>query len=238
MKKENPELDTYLENHYIHRTNWLRAAVLGANDGILSTASIAIGVAAASDTRESLILATLAGLVAGALSMAAGEFVSVSSQTDIEQADIEREKQELETLPELELQRLAAIYENRGLKKETALTVAQELTQHNALEAHVRDELGINEISQANPLQAALASGAAFTAGGLLPFLVALFFPLNSMEYYIYGITTLSLILLGALSAKTGGSSMVKAVIRITFWGTVAMGLTALVGYLFNVSIS
>ena len=238
MKKENPELDAYLENHYIHRTNWLRAAVLGANDGILSTASIAIGVAAASDTRESLILATLAGLVAGALSMAAGEFVSVSSQTDIEQADIEREKQELETLPELELQRLAAIYENRGLKKETALTVAQELTQHNALEAHVRDELGINEISQANPLQAALASGAAFTAGGLLPFLVALFFPLNSMEYYIYGITTLSLILLGALSAKTGGSSMVKAVIRITFWGTVAMGLTALVGYLFNVSIS
>lgn len=238
MKKENPELDAYLENHYIHRTNWLRAAVLGANDGILSTASIAIGVAAASDTRESLILATLAGLVAGALSMAAGEFVSVSSQTDIEQADIEREKQELETLPELELQRLAAIYENRGLKKETALTVAQELTEHNALEAHVRDELGINEISQANPLQAALASGAAFTAGGLLPFLVALFFPLNSMEYYIYGITTLSLILLGALSAKTGGSSMVKAVIRITFWGTVAMGLTALVGYLFNVSIS
>jgi len=216
----------------------LRAAVLGANDGILSTASIAIGVAAASDTRESLILATLAGLVAGALSMAAGEFVSVSSQTDIEQADIEREKQELETMPELELQRLAAIYENRGLKRETALTVAQELTQHNALEAHVRDELGINEISQANPLQAALASGAAFTAGGLLPFLVALFFPLNSMEYYIYGITTLSLILLGALSAKTGGSSMVKAVIRITFWGTVAMGLTALVGYLFNVSIS
>ena len=238
MKKENPELDAYLENHYIHRTNWLRAAVLGANDGILSTASIAIGVAAASDTRESLILATLAGLVAGALSMAAGEFVSVSSQTDIEQADIEREKQELETMPELELQRLAAIYENRGLKKETALTVAQELTEHKALEAHVRDELGINEISQANPLQAALASGAAFTAGGLLPFLVALFFPLNSMEYYIYGITTLSLILLGALSAKTGGSSMVKAVIRITFWGTVAMGLTALVGYLFNVSIS
>jgi len=238
MKKENPELDAYLENHYIHRTNWLRAAVLGANDGILSTASIAIGVAAASDTRESLILATLAGLVAGALSMAAGEFVSVSSQTDIEQADIEREKQELETMPELELQRLAAIYENRGLKKETALTVAQELTEHNALEAHVRDELGINKISQANPLQAALASEAAFTAGGLLPFLVALFFPLNSMEYSIYGITTLSLILLGALSAKTGGSSMVKAVIRITFWGTVAMGLTALVGYLFNVSIS
>lgn len=237
MSNKKEDLDTYLNNHYIHRSNWLRAAVLGANDGILSTASIAIGVAAASDTREPLILATLAGLVAGALSMAAGEFVSVSSQTDIEQADIEREKQELKEMPELELERLAAIYENRGLKKETALTVAKELTEHDVLGAHIRDELGINEISQANPLQAALASGAAFTVGGTLPFLVTLFFPLDTVEYYIYGITTISLILLGAISAKTGGSSITKAVIRITFWGTAAMGLTALVGYLFNVSI-
>jgi VIT1/CCC1 family predicted Fe2+/Mn2+ transporter len=237
MSNKKEDLDTYLDNHYIHRSNWLRAAVLGANDGILSTASIAIGVAAASDTREHLILATLAGLVAGALSMAAGEFVSVSSQTDIEQADIEREKQELKEMPELELERLAAIYENRGLKKETALTVAKELTEHDVLGAHIRDELGINEISQANPLQAALASGAAFTVGGALPFLVTLFFPLDTVEYYIYGITTISLILLGAISAKTGGSSITKAVIRITFWGTAAMGLTALVGYLFNVSI-
>lgn len=237
MSNKKEDLDTYLDNHYIHRSNWLRAAVLGANDGILSTASIAIGVAAASDTREPLILATLAGLVAGALSMAAGEFVSVSSQTDIEQADIEREKQELKEMPELELERLAAIYENRGLKKETALTVAKELTEHDVLGAHIRDELGINEISQANPLQAALASGAAFTVGGALPFLVKLFFPLDTVEYYIYGITTISLILLGAISAKTGGSSITKAVIRITFWGTAAMGLTALVGYLFNVSI-
>ena len=230
-------LDDYLDNHYIHRSNWLRAAVLGANDGILSTASIAIGVAAASDMREPVILATLAGLVAGALSMAAGEYVSVSSQTDIETADIAREKEELEEMPELELQRLAEIYENRGLKKETALTVAMEMTAHDALGAHVRDELGINEISQANPIQAALASGAAFTVGGILPFLVTLFLPLQGMEYYLYGFATLFLIILGGMAAKAGGSSIGKAIVRITFWGTVAMGLTALVGYLFGVNV-
>ncbi len=164
------ELDNYLENHYIHRSNWLRAAVLGANDGILSTASLAIGVAAATSIREPVILATLAGLVAGSLSMAAGEYVSVSSQTDVENADIEREKIELEQMPELELQRLADIYMKRGLNKETARIVAKELTEKDALGAHVRDELGINEISQAKPIQAALTSGAAFTIGGLLPF--------------------------------------------------------------------
>src|SRR6056297_1739956 len=168
MAEHEEVLDEYLENHYIHRSNWLRAAVLGANDGILSTASIAIGVAAASSLRDPVILASLAGLVAGALSMAAGEYVSVSSQTDVEKADIEREKEELEEMPELELKRLAQIYEERGLKKETAMTVAIELTEHDALGAHVRDELGINEISQAKPLQAAFASGAAFTGGGLL----------------------------------------------------------------------
>jgi len=230
-------IDDYLDSHYIHRSNWLRAAVLGANDGILSTASIAIGVAAASDMREPVILATLAGLVAGALSMAAGEYVSVSSQTDIETADIAREKEELEEMPELELQRLAEIYEERGLKKETALTVAKELTAHDALGAHVRDELGINAISQANPIQAALASGAAFTVGGLLPFLVTLFLPLQGMEYYLYGFATLFLIILGAMAAKTGGSSIGKAILRITFWGTVAMGLTAMVGYLFGINV-
>ncbi|MBZ0241957.1 MAG: VIT1/CCC1 transporter family protein, partial [Bacteroidales bacterium] len=140
MKENERTIDNYLDNHYIHRSNWLRAAVLGANDGILSTASIAIGVAAASDVREPIILAALAGLVAGALSMAAGEYVSVSSQTDVEKADIEREKQELEEMPELELQLLAQIYEKRGLKKETALTVAKEMTEKDALAAHVRDE--------------------------------------------------------------------------------------------------
>jgi len=229
--------DDYLDHHYIHRSNWLRAAVLGANDGILSVASITIGVSAASEFREPVILATVAGLVAGALSMAAGEYVSVSSQTDVEHADIERERQELEEMPEIELQRLAEIYEKRGLKKETALTVAKELTEKDALAAHVRDELGINEISQANPIQAALASGAAFTAGGVLPLLVALFLPLQHLEYYLYASALLFLIILGAVAAKTGGSSIKSAVIRITFWGTVAMGLTALVGYLFNVNM-
>ena len=238
MNTDSNELDSYLDNHYIHRSNWLRAAVLGANDGILSTASIAIGVAAASDTRESIILATLAGLVAGALSMAAGEYVSVSSQTDVEKADIEREKIELEEMPEIELQRLADIYESRGLKKETALLVAKELTEKDALAAHIRDELGINEISQAKPIQAAIASGIAFTFGGLLPFLVTIFLPIKTMEYWLYGFALFFLILLGALAAKTGGSSIWKAILRISFWGTIAMGLTALVGYLFNVNIA
>src|SRR5680860_1121066 len=203
MIENTGNLDNYLDPHYIHRSNWLRAAVLGANDGILSTASLAIGVAAASDIREPIILATLAGLVAGALSMAAGEYVSVSSQTDVEKADIEREKQELEETPEIELQILAQIYEQRGLKKETALTVAKELTEHDVLGAHVRDELGINEIGQAKPIQAALASGAAFSLGGILPLLVTLFLPLNSMEYSLFGFALFFLILLGALAAKT-----------------------------------
>ena len=226
--------DNYLDNHYIHRSNWLRAAVLGANDGILSISSLAIGIAAASEIRESIVLATLAGLVAGALSMAAGEYVSVSSQTDVENADIEREKQELIEMPEIELQRLAEIYKKRGLKEETALTVAKELTERNALEAHVRDELGINEMSQAKPIQAALTSGMAFIFGGILPLVASIFLPIENMEYYLYIFAIIFLTLLGALAAKTGGSSVVKAVIRITFWGTVAMGLTAMVGYLFG----
>ena len=233
MIEKTEEFDTY----YIHRSNWIRAAALGANDGILSTVSIAIGVAAATDVREPVILATLAGLVAGALSMAAGEYVSVSSQRDIEKADIERNKKELNDMPEIELQRLAEIYKKRGLNNETALTVAKELTKHDALGTHIRDELGINEISQAKPLQAAFASLTAFTTGGLLPFLVTLFLPLKSLEYWLYGFALFFLIILGALAAKTGGSSIVKAIIRITFWGTLAMGLTAIVGYLFNANV-
>ncbi len=195
-------------------------------------------MAAASDLRSPAVLATLAGLVAGALSMAAGEYVSVSSQTDVEKADIDSEQDELREMPELELQLLAKIYENRGLKKETALKVAEELTAHDALGAHVRDELGINEISQANPIQAALASGGAFTIGGLLPFLVTLFLPLESMEYSLYGFALFFLILLGAISAHTGGSSIPKAIGRIVFWGTVAKGLTALVGHFFGVNMA
>jgi len=237
MKESRKQTDDYLSPHFITRSNWLRAAVLGANDGILSTASIAIGVAAASSTREPVILAAIAGLVAGALSMAAGEYVSVSSQTDVENADIEREKEELAEMPEIELQRLTEIYEKRGLKKETAIIVAKELTEKDALSAHVRDELGINEINQAKPVQAAFASGAAFTAGGIMPFMVTLFLPLKSIEYSLYGLAIFFLIILGAVAAKTGGSSVIKAIIRITFWGTVAMGLTALVGYLFNATV-
>ena len=230
-------IDNYLDSHYIHRSNWLRASVLGANDGIISISSLAIGVAAASSTREPIVLATVAGLVAGALSMAAGEYVSVSSQTDIEKADIEREIKELKEMPEEELKILAQLYEKRGLKKETAMQVAIELTQADALGAHIRDELGINEISQANPIQAALASGAAFTVGGLLPLLVILFAPVKGMEYWLYGFTTVFLTILGATAAKTGGSSVLKAIIRITVWGTIAMGLSGLVGYLFGVNV-
>lgn len=230
-------LDNYLDPHYIHRSNWLRAAVLGANDGIISISSLAIGVATASTERDPILLAAVAGLVAGALSMAAGEYVSVSSQTDIEKADIDREKKELEEMPEAEMKILAEIYEKRGLKKETALQVARELTEADALGTHIRDELGINEISQAKPIQAAFASGAAFTVGGLLPLLVTIFAPVAGMEYYLYGFTILSLVVLGAVSAKTGGSSIPKSILRIVIWGTIAMGLSALVGYLFGVNV-
>ena len=190
-------IDNYLDNHYIHRSNWLRAAVLGANDGIISISSLAIGVAAASSTRAPIILATVAGLVAGALSMAAGEYVSVSSQTDTEKADIEREKQELKEMPDEELKILAQIYKKRGLSKETAIQVAIELTEKDALGTHIRDEMGINEISQANPIQAAIASGAAFTVGGIFPLLTILFAPVNGMEYWLYGSTIIFLILSG-----------------------------------------
>lgn len=237
---ESPQkinIDTYLDSHFIHRSNWLRAAVLGANDGIISISSLAIGVATASHERSPILLATVAGLVAGALSMAAGEYVSVSSQTDIERADIEREKKELRDMPEEEMLILAQIYERRGLTKETAMQVAKELTEKDALGAHVRDELGITEISQAKPTQAALASGAAFTAGGALPLLVAIFAPVQGMVISLYGFTIFSLIVLGAVSAKTGGSPILKAVLRIVIWGSIAMGISALAGYLFDVNV-
>lgn len=230
-------IDNYLDPHFIHRSNWLRAAVLGANDGIISISSLAIGVAAASSAREPILLATVAGLVAGALSMAAGEYVSVSSQTDTEQADIKREKKELQDMPEVELDILAQIYEKRGLKRETALQVAKELTEADALGAHIRDELGINEITKANPIQAAIASGAAFTAGGALPLLMTLFAPVAQMEYFLYGFTIVALIILGAVSAKTGGSGLKKSILRIVIWGSIAMLLSALVGYLFGVKL-
>lgn len=230
-------IDNYLDSHYIRRSNWLRAAVLGANDGIISVSSIAIGIAAASSTREPIILATVAGLTAGALSMAAGEYVSVSSQADTEKADIEREERELKESPEEELLILAAIYEKRGLKKETALKVAEELMEVDPLGAHIRDELGITEMSQAKPLQAALASCGAFSLGGILPLLVTLFAPVKTMEYWLYGFTIVFLVILGAIAAKTGGSSTTKAIMRIAVWGTLAMGISALVGYIFGVKL-
>jgi len=228
-------LEEYLEEHYVHRSNWLRAAVLGANDGILSMASLTAGVAAASVSRETIILASLAGLVAGALSMAAGEYVSVSSQTDIEKADIKREKKELSESPEEELELLTQIYINRGLQRETARQVAIEMTENDPLEAHVRDELGINEQNAANPIQAAFASFLAFAIGGLLPLLVAIFAPLKNMEYVIYGASILFLVILGLVSAKAGGAPAGKAIVRLVFWGTVAMGITILVGRYFGV---
>ncbi|MDB5128246.1 VIT family protein [Mucilaginibacter sp.] len=224
------------EKHYTNRSGWLRAAVLGANDGILSTTSIAIGVAAASDTRSPIILAALAGLVAGALSMAAGEYVSVSSQSDIETADLDREKNELETMPDIELKELAKIYQKRGLDSVLSMEVAEQLTKHNALEAHAKDELGINAISQPKPLQAALASGASFILGGLLPFLVSLFAPVGMMVILLYSFAIVFLALSGGIAAKAGGSSVGKSIIRICFWGTIAMGITALIGYLFGVT--
>jgi len=223
------------EKHYTNRSGWLRAAVLGANDGILSTASLAIGVAAASTSREPIVLAALAGLVAGALSMAAGEYVSVSSQSDIEVSDLARERQELATIPETELKELATIYQQRGLDQDLAMKVAEQLTAHDALGAHAKDELGINEITQAKPLQAAMASAASFIAGGLLPLLVSIFAPLVSMVAYQYGFAILFLAASAVVAAKAGGSNSVKAVLRICFWGTVAMVMTALVGYLFGV---
>lgn len=224
------------EHHYVNRVGWLRAAVLGANDGIISTASLVIGIAAANGERTPIVLAALAGMTAGAFSMAAGEYVSVSSQGDTEKADLVREKEALERMSDVELKELSDIYVARGLDEDLARQVAAQLTRHDALEAHARDELGINEITQARPLQAAMSSFASFIAGALLPVAVALFAPLNSMVPFQYAFSIVFLILLGALAAKTGGAPIPIAVVRVVFWGTAAMGATALVGYIFGVN--
>lgn len=230
-------LDDYHGTHYIHRSNWVRAAVLGANDGIISISSLAIAVSSAHSTKETVLLSTIAGLTAGALSMAAGEYVSVSSQTDIEEADVAREKKELEEMPEEELEMLASIYRKRGLKPETAKQVAIELTEKDALGAHVRDELGINEHNRANPSQAALASGLSFVVGGILPLILVLLAPMPSMEYWLYIFTCVFLALLGAVAAKASGTPIGKSVLRITLLGMVAMLVSALVGHLFGVNV-
>ncbi|MCC8143119.1 MAG: VIT family protein [Tannerellaceae bacterium] len=225
------------EKHFINRANWLRAAVLGANDGILSTSSIVIGVAAATTVRETIVLSAVAGLVAGACSMAAGEFVSVSSQTDVECADLERERLALETNPEGELDELTEIYKQRGLAPSLARTVAVALMEYDALGAHARDELGIHDMTKPYPFQAAFASAAAFIFGGILPLLVSIFAQVEDMIICQYTFAILFLTCSGLIAAYLGGANILRAVGRICFWGTVAMAVSAFVGYLFGVHI-
>jgi vacuolar iron transporter family protein len=216
----------HLERHASHRVGWLRAAVLGANDGLVSTASLILGVAAAGATSGNILSAGVAGLVAGAMSMAAGEYVSVSSQADTEKADVVREAKELEIDPEHELAELTAIYVGRGLKKETAIEVAHQLTEKNALAAHTRDELGISESLSANPLQAAIASAASFAVGAAFPLFIAILVPAQHLLISVVLGTIGLLVLLGATSAYVGRASMIVATLRVTFWGVVAMGVT------------
>ena len=225
------------EGHLTHRVGWLRAAVLGANDGIVSTASLILGVAASGASSAAILVAGIAGLVAGAMSMAAGEYVSVSSQSDTERADIAREKQELEDTPKQELAELSAIYEQRGLDKDLAKQVAVQLTAHDALGAHARDELGISDATTARPIQAALASALSFTVGAALPILVSVLVPMSRMMLSVSLSSLLFLGLLGALSARAGGAPMLLAARRVTFWGALAMLATAGVGTLFGVSV-
>ena len=221
----------------MHRTahiGWMRAAVLGANDGLISTSSLVVGVAAAASTRAPVLLAATAGLAAGALSMAAGEYVSVSSQADTEDADLTRERKELAAEPEHERRELAGFYEARGLTPELALQVADQLTAHDALGAHARDELGMSETTRARPIQAALASAAAFAVGAALPVILVLAVPLARLTPVVMGASLVLLALLGALAAQLGGAPRLRGALRVAFWGAVAMGVTALVGRLFG----
>jgi vacuolar iron transporter family protein len=226
----------HTERHRSHRVGWLRAAVLGANDGIVSTASLVLGVAAAGAELKAIVVAGVAGLVAGAMSMAAGEYVSVSSQADTEHADLERERTELATDPKHEHEELAAIYVDRGLDRTLASAVATQLMARDALGAHARDELGITETLTARPVQAALASAGTFSVGALLPLLVVLMAPRPVLLWAVAGGSLLFLAVLGALAAYTGGSPVLKATMRVTFWGALAMALTAGVGALFGVT--
>jgi len=227
----------HIERHTVHRIGWLRAAVLGANDGLLSTSSLVVGVAAAGQDSTAILIAGLAGLVAGAMSMAAGEYVSVSSQADAENADIARERAELAADPAGELNELTGIYVARGLDPALARQVAEQLTSGNALAAHTRDELGISETIETNPIQAALVSALTFAGGAALPVLVALLSP-HAWTGVAVAITTLvGLVILGGLGASAGGASLVKGAIRVTFWGALAMVATATIGTIFGVSV-
>jgi len=221
---------THSESHLIHRIGWLRAAVLGANDGIISTASLIVGVAAAASGPSEVVLAGVAGLAAGSMSMAAGEYVSVSSQRDTEAADLERERTELETQPEFELEELTEIYVARGLSRPLARQVAEELMRVDALGAHARDELGLNEISTARPVQAALASAGTFAVGAAFPLIVAVLAPAAHVGIAVSAGSVLFLALLGALGARTGGASPWKPAFRVAFWGALAMAVTAAIG--------
>ena len=225
------------EEHFVARTGWLRAAVLGANDGLLSVSSLMVGVSGASFERSQLLLTGVAGIVAGAMSMAAGEYVSVSSQSDSEAADLAREKRELQAHPEHEQRELAAIYIKRGLPKALAVQVATSLMAHDGLEAHARDELGITEHSAAKPVQAAFASAASFVTGGLAPLLAVLFAPPAAELPALVAVTILALAVLGVAGARTGGARMVPAAIRVVLWGGIAMAITFAAGKLFHASI-
>jgi VIT1/CCC1 family predicted Fe2+/Mn2+ transporter len=222
------------ELHRSERIGWLRAATLGANDGLLSTSSLVVGVASAEPTQAAVLLAAVAGLVAGALSMAAGEYISVSSQADTEQADLSRERGELATSPETERAELAGIYMARGLSRDLAIQVADQLMAHDALGAHARDELGIHETTRARPIQAAVASAASFAVGATPPALLAALLPTGGLALGVVGVTLGLLLVLGGVAAHLGGASLLRGALRVAFWGAVAMGCTAVVGRLFG----
>ncbi|RAI01641.1 hypothetical protein DLJ53_09500 [Acuticoccus sediminis] len=227
---------SHTEGHMIHRIGWLRAAVLGANDGIVSTSSLVVGVAAAGTGRTEVLVAGLAGLVAGAMSMAAGEYVSVSSQADAERADLARERQELAELPEAELEELTQIYVARGLDRGLAEKVAAQLTERDALATHARDELGISETVATHPVQAAFVSALTFAVGAVVPLIVALLAPAARTGAVVAAATLVALAVLGALGASAGGAGLVRGAVRVTFWGALAMAATAAVGTIFGVT--
>jgi len=228
------KLRKHSERHYSERIGWLRAAVLGANDGIVSTASLVVGVAAARATQADVLIAGVAGLVAGAMSMAAGEYVSVSSQADTEKADLERERQELERDEDFERNELAAIYVKRGLEPSLAQQVAHQLMAHDAVAAHARDELGLSEIHTARPIQAALASALTFALGAALPLVLAWYSPLEFIVPLVAGGSLFFLVLLGGLAARVGGANVLVGAGRVTFWGVLAMVATAAIGKVFG----
>ena len=236
-KKLMRAVTSHPEHHLVKRIGWLRAAVLGANDGIVSTASLIVGVGAASSSKTPILIAGVAGLVAGAMSMAAGEYVSVSSQADTERADLAREKEELETNPKAEHEELAEIYMQRGLDKKLAMRVAEQLMEKDALAAHARDELGISEITTAKPIQAALTSALTFSLGASAPLIATIISPLSMVVYCVSFASLFFLATLGAIAAKIGDASVWKSTVRVTFWGALAMGGTALIGSVLGTTI-